>query len=50
VEELIKNCGNELITAPYIQSAKNMLEQNNQFLIIENNMRQIMDNFESDGR
>jgi len=50
VEELIKNCGNELITAPYIQSAENMLEQNNQFITIENYMRQIMDNFESYGR
>ena len=50
VEELIKNCGNELIMAPYIQSAENMLEQNNQFITIENHMRQIMDNLESDGR
>ena len=46
VEELIKNCGNELITAPYIQSAEKMLEQNNQFITIENYMRQIMDNLE----
>jgi hypothetical protein len=50
VEELIKKCGNELMGAPYIQSAENMLEQSNQFITIENYMRQIMDNFESGGR
>jgi GMP synthase-like glutamine amidotransferase len=31
VEALIKNCGNELVNAPYIQSAEQMMVQDNKF-------------------
>jgi GMP synthase-like glutamine amidotransferase len=49
-EQLIKNCGRELTEAPYVKAAEQMLEQNNQFAIIEKYMRQILDNLETGNR
>lgn len=48
IEQLIKNCGNELIASPYIQTAKQMLAQSDQFAVIKKYMRQILDNFADD--
>jgi GMP synthase (glutamine-hydrolysing) len=50
IEEWVQSGTNELVKAPYIQSAEQMLAQDNQFVIIEKYMRQIMDNLEAGSR
>jgi GMP synthase (glutamine-hydrolysing) len=47
LRELIKNCGNELRESPYIQTVEEMTAKNNQFIVLEEYMRKILDNFES---
>ena len=47
IDEWVQNGASELAKAPYIQTAEQMLAQNNQFAVIEKYMRQIMDNLET---
>ena len=46
IEEWVQSGASELVKALYIQTAEQMLAQDNQFVIIEKYMRQIMDNLE----
>jgi GMP synthase-like glutamine amidotransferase len=50
IEEWVQSGASELVKAPYIQTAEQMLAQDNQFVIIEKYMRQIMDNLEAGSR
>jgi GMP synthase-like glutamine amidotransferase len=50
IKEWVQSGTSELVKAPYIQTAEQMLAQDNQFLIIEKYMRQIMDNLEAGSR
>jgi GMP synthase (glutamine-hydrolysing) len=50
IEEWVQSGSSELVKAPYIQTAEQMLVQDNQFVIIEKYMRQIMDNLEAGSR
>ena len=42
VEALIQNCGNELVAAPYIQSAEHMLAQDDYFKMLPDYMRKVL--------